>query len=124
MVNDSLGHLVGDQLLVAIAGRLKACVRPGDSVCRLGGDEFAVLVEKIDDVHDATQLAERIQEKLQDPLRINGHEVFAAVSIGIALSSDGRRSTEEMLRDADIAMYRAKAQGRTEGRAEGRAEGR
>lgn len=112
VVNDSLGHMVGDQLLVAIAGRLKACVRPGDSICRLGGDEFAVLVEAIDDVHAATHLAERIQEKLQDPLRIQGHEVFAAVSIGIALSSDGRRSAEEMLRDADIAMYRAKAQGR------------
>ena len=78
----------------------------------MGGDEFAVLLRKIDDVRAATQLAERIQEKLQDPLRINGHEVFAAVSIGIALSSDGRRSAEEMLRDADIAMYRAKAQGR------------
>ena len=112
VVNDSLGHMIGDQLLVAIAGRLKACVRPGDSICRLGGDEFAVLVENIDDVHAATSLAERIQEKLQDPLRINGHEVFAAVSIGIALSSDGRRSAEEMLRVADIAMYRAKAQGR------------
>ncbi len=112
VVNDSLGHMIGDQLLVAIAGRLKACVRPGDTICRLGGDEFAVLVEKINDVQAATQLAERIQEKLQDPLRINGHEVFAAVSIGIALSSDGRRSAEEMLRDADIAMYRAKAQGR------------
>jgi diguanylate cyclase (GGDEF)-like protein/PAS domain S-box-containing protein len=112
VINDSLGHMIGDQLLVAIAGRLKACVRPGDSICRLGGDEFAVLVEKIDDVHAATHLAERIQEKLQDPLRISGHEVFAAVSIGIALSSDGRRSAEEMLRDADIAMYRAKAQGR------------
>jgi diguanylate cyclase (GGDEF)-like protein/PAS domain S-box-containing protein len=112
VVNDSLGHMIGDQLLVAIAGRLKACVRPGDSICRLGGDEFAVLVEKIDDVDAATQLAERIQEKLQEPLRIHGHEVFAAVSIGIALSSDGRRSAEEMLRDADIAMYRAKAQGR------------
>ncbi len=112
VVNDSLGHMIGDQLLVAIAGRLKACVRPGDSICRLGGDEFAVLVEKIENVHAATQLAERIQEKLQDPLRIQGHEVFAAVSIGIALSSDGRRSAEEMLRDADIAMYRAKAQGR------------
>jgi diguanylate cyclase (GGDEF)-like protein/PAS domain S-box-containing protein len=112
VVNDSLGHMIGDQLLVAIAGRLKACVRPGDSVCRLGGDEFAVLVGKIADVEAATQLAERIQEKLQEPLHISGHEVVAAVSIGIALSSDGRRSAEEMLRDADIAMYRAKAQGR------------
>lgn len=112
VVNDSLGHLIGDQLLVAIAGRLKACVRPGDSVCRLGGDEFAVLAERISGVDDATRLAERIQEKLQEPLRVNGHEVFAAVSIGIALSSDGRRSAEEMLRNADIAMYRAKSQGR------------
>lgn len=112
VVNDSLGHMIGDQLLVAIASRLRSCVRPADTICRLGGDEFAVLIQRMESVDDAKHLAERIQEQLQVPLRVGGHEVFAAVSIGISMSTDGRRTAEEMLRDADIAMYRAKAQGR------------
>lgn len=112
LVNDSLGHVVGDQLLVKIAEQLRECVRPGDIICRLGGDEFALLVDDLKDAEDATRLARRIQQKLEEPLRVGKQEVFTAVSIGIALSSDGRRTPEEMLRDADTAMYRAKAGGR------------
>ena len=112
VVNDSLGHFVGDQLLVSIAERLKACVRPGDTICRLGGDEFAVLIENLTDVRDATQVADRIQKNLERPLEAGAQDVYAAVSIGIALSSAGRESPEDLLRDADIAMYRAKALGR------------
>ncbi len=112
VVNDSLGHFVGDQLLVSIAERLKACVRPGDTICRLGGDEFAVLVENLDEVKDATYVAERIQRNLERPLEAGAQDVYAAVSIGIALSAGGRESPEDLLRDADIAMYRAKALGR------------
>ncbi len=112
VVNDSLGHFVGDQLLVSIAERLKACVRLGDTICRLGGDEFAVLVENLDQVSDATHVAERIQLNLERPLKAGAQDVYAAVSIGIALSSGGLESPEDLLRDADIAMYRAKALGR------------
>ena len=112
LVNDSLGHVVGDQLLVKIAEQLRECLRPGDIICRLGGDEFAVLVDHLKDTEGATRLAKRIQAKLEEPVRVGTQEVFTAVSIGIALSSDGRLSPEDMLRDADTAMYRAKASGR------------
>ena len=112
VVNDSLGHFVGDQLLVAVAERLKACLRPGDTICRLGGDEFAILVEQLDGVGDATRIAERIQRELERPLRVGDREIFAAVSIGIALSSTGKQTAEELLRDADLAMYRAKSRGK------------
>ncbi len=112
VVNDSLGHYVGDQLLVAVSERLKGCLRPGDTICRLGGDEFAILVEKLDGVQGATRIAERIQRELERPLRLGERELFAAVSIGIVLSSTGKRTSEELLRDADLAMYRAKSRGR------------
>jgi|GEM_PF-330246 len=112
VVNDSLGHYVGDQLLVAVSERLKSCLRPGDTICRLGGDEFAILVEKLDGVQAATRIAERIQHELERPLRLGEREVFAGVSIGIVLSSTGKRTAEELLRDADLAMYRAKSRGR------------
>lgn len=112
VVNDSLGHYIGDQLLVAVSERLKSCLRPGDTICRLGGDEFAVLVEKLDGVQAATRVAERIQRELERPLRLGERELYAAVSIGIVLSSTGKRTAEELLRDADLAMYRAKSRGR------------
>ena len=110
LVNDSLGHIIGDQLLIAFAHRLKACMRPGDIVARLGGDEFTILLENIQDVGDATQVADRIQRQLTLPFNINGHEVFTTASIGIAVSTLGYDRPEDLLRDADTTMYRAKAQ--------------
>jgi len=111
-INDSLGHLVGDRLLIAIAQKLAAILRPGDTVARLGGDEFAILLEDIKHVSDATRIAERIQQQLSLPLNLDGHEVFTTVSIGIALSTHGYSNAEEILRDADTAMYRAKGLGK------------
>ncbi len=108
-VNDSLGHGAGDGLLVGLAGRLLDCMRPGDTVGRLGGDEFTILLDDISDVAAAARIAERIHEELRNPFEVDGREVFAPVSIGIAIGSAGRYShPEELLRDADTAMYRAK----------------
>jgi diguanylate cyclase (GGDEF)-like protein/PAS domain S-box-containing protein len=112
VVNDSLGHMTGDQLLVAIARRLERCVRPGDTVARLGGDEFTVLLDDITDVSDATRIADRIQRELNLPFNISGQEVFTSASIGIAVSASGYARPDDLLRDADIAMYRAKALGK------------
>lgn len=112
VVNDSLGHLIGDQLLMAIARRLEACLRPGDTVARLGGDEFTILLENIYEVKNATQVADRIQQELTLPFNLGGHEVFTGVSIGIALSTTGYDRPEDLLRDADTTMYHAKAQGK------------
>ena len=111
-INDSLGHQVGDELLIATARRLERCLRPGDTLARLGGDEFTVLLEDIRSEADATGVAERIHQEVAAPLQIRGGEVFTSASVGIALSSAGYGSPEEMLRDADTAMYRAKAGGR------------
>lgn len=111
-VNDSLGHSIGDQLLIAMARRLESCIREVDMVARLGGDEFAILLDGIPDGREATNMARRIQEKLSSPFNLSGHEVFTTTSIGIALSSTGYDYPENMLRDADTAMYRAKAQGK------------
>jgi diguanylate cyclase (GGDEF)-like protein/PAS domain S-box-containing protein len=111
-VNDSLGHQAGDELLIGIARRLERCLRPTDTLARLGGDEFTVLLEEIGCEADATRVAERIHDELAAPLEVRGHEVFTSVSLGIALSSAGYESPEDMLRDADTAMYRAKAGGR------------
>ncbi|MEE8278933.1 MAG: diguanylate cyclase, partial [Thermoanaerobaculia bacterium] len=111
-INDSLGHAVGDRLLLAIARRLRTFLRPGDTVARLGGDEFAILVNAIEDPSHATRIAERIHEELGMPFDLQGHEVFASMSIGIALSADQYERPEEMLRDADTAMYRAKSLGK------------
>jgi len=112
VINDSLGHMVGDQLLVAIARRLETCLRPGDTVARLGGDEFTVLLNGIEDANDATIVAERIQKELAAPFNLNGHEIFTTASIGIALSTHGYHRPEDILRDTDIAMYRAKGMGK------------
>ena len=111
-VNDSLGHVVGDRLLVAMARQLEGLVRPGDTVARLGGDEFAVLVNNVRDVADAVHVAERIQASAAKPFSIQGQEVFINTSIGIALSAEAAPDPEGMLRDADLAMYRAKEAGR------------
>ena len=112
LVNDSLGHMIGDQLLIAIARRLETCVRLGDTVARLGGDEFTILLENIQDIEEAKQVADRIQKELSLPFNLSGHEVFTAVSIGIALSKIGYDRPEDLLRDADTTMYRAKALGK------------
>jgi diguanylate cyclase (GGDEF)-like protein/PAS domain S-box-containing protein len=112
-INDSLGHMVGDQLLMALARRLESCLRPGDTVARLGGDEFTVLLHNVRDVSDATRVAERIHRELSVPFALSGQEVFTSTSIGIALSSQRYEQPEEMLRDADTALYRAKARGRS-----------
>ena len=112
VVNDSLGHMGGDQLLVGIARRLEYCLRPGDTIARIGGDEFTVLLEDIDGAHDVTQIAERIQQDLSLPFNLSGREVFTTVSIGIALSSKAYERPEDILRDADTAMYRAKILGK------------
>jgi len=111
-VNDSLGHSIGDQLLIAMARRLESCIREVDMVARLGGDEFAILLDGIPNQSEATNMARRIQEKLLSPFNLSGHEVFTSTSIGISVSSTGYDHPENMLRDADTAMYRAKAQGK------------
>lgn len=112
LVNDSMGHHVGDEMLVSIARRLEGCVRGGDIVARLGGDEFAILLERIIDVRDAAMVAERVQEALHAPLLIGGYEHATSASIGVALSSGASEQPEYVLRSADIAMYRAKNTGR------------
>jgi diguanylate cyclase (GGDEF)-like protein/PAS domain S-box-containing protein len=111
-VNDSLGHLIGDELLVTIARRLEGCLRPSDTAARLGGDEFALLLEGIHSARDATRIAHRVQRALSTPVELHGHEVFTTASIGIALSVTGYERPEDVLRDADTAMYRAKSEGK------------
>ena len=110
-VNDSLGHKSGDLLLIEIAQRLKTCLRTSDVLARLGGDEFAILLEDLETIAEATKLAERIQKSLESPFHLGIHEVFTSVSIGIAFSEPGLNSSEDLLRNADIAMYKAKALG-------------
>ena len=112
MVNDSLGHLIGDQLLIAVGHRLSELIRPSDTIARFGGDEFAILLEDMTGVDDATQIAQRIQQELPIPFMIDGHEVFSTASIGISLSSTGHDRPENLLRDADLAMYQAKINGK------------
>ena len=112
VVNDSLGHSIGDELLCAITRRIERCIRPGDTVARLGGDEFSILVDDIGNASDATRVANRIQHELTQPFNLSGHEVFTSASIGIALSASGYEEADDLLRDADTAMYRAKALGK------------
>ena len=112
VVNDSLGHAIGDQLLVAIARRLEACLRAGDTVARIGGDEFVLLLEDIESINEATIIVNRLQKKITSPIVLDGHEVFITASIGIALSSGEYLEPTNLLRDADTAMYRAKELGR------------
>ena len=112
VVNDSLGHFVGDELLVAIAGRLNASMRPPDMVARLGGDEFVVLVEGRYYAEKITRIAERIQKKISSPFKLEGHEVFTTASIGILNVSEQHLTSEDVIRDADTAMYQAKRSGK------------
>ncbi len=111
-VNDSLGHIAGDQLLIATARCLEECMRPMDTVARLGGDEFGILLDGLESRSDAVFVAERIQQALTRPFNINGHEVYITASIGITLSNGGYADPENVLRDADTAMYRAKEGGK------------
>jgi diguanylate cyclase (GGDEF)-like protein len=111
-INDSLGHTIGDQLLIAIARRVEGCLRPMDTVARLGGDEFAILLDGLEDFNIAIHVAGRVQDELMQPFNLNGHEVYTTASIGIALSTTGYDHPDNILRDADIAMYRAKDNGK------------
>lgn len=110
-INDSLGHMVGDQVLGRVAERLKKCVREIDTVSRLGGDEFAIIIDDIDDISDAFHSASRIHHELISPLELGRHEVFTSTSIGIVLSKQTYETHSEVLRDVDTAMYRAKQKG-------------
>lgn len=112
VINDGLGHVVGDKLLVAIAERLQAGVRPGDIVSRFGGDEFTILLKNIVEPETVTEVAERLQAKLTAPFNIDNSEIFTSASIGIIMSDDSHGNPENFLRDADTAMYRAKEKGK------------
>lgn len=111
-INDSLGHAAGDRLLVEIARRLERSLRPGDTVARLGGDEFAILLDGLLDRREAIRVAERIQDELTLPFRLSSHEVFTTASIGISFSNVGYDHPDNVLRDADTAMYHAKERGK------------
>jgi diguanylate cyclase (GGDEF)-like protein len=111
VVNDTLGHAAGDALLVEVARRLEASVRPGDMVARLGGDEFAILLHDIARVRDAKAVVGRVQERLREPVVFGEREFPATASVGIALGSGAYNHPDEIVRDADTAMYRAKALG-------------
>ena len=112
IVNDSLGHVIGDELLSAVAKRAETCLRTSDTIARLGGDEFVLLLDGLRDPSDAMRVSERIQKALRTVFNLDGQEVFISASIGIALGTPRYERPEELLRDADIAMYRAKSLGR------------
>jgi diguanylate cyclase (GGDEF)-like protein/PAS domain S-box-containing protein len=108
VINDSLGHELGNELLVAVAERLRALMRPEDTLARFGGDEFTVLIEDVEDPTDTVRVVERIVEVLRDPFVLEGRELFVKASVGIALSDTRTKHPEELIRNADVAMYRAK----------------
>ena len=112
VVNDSVGHLVGDRLLVAVSKMLQECVRKNDIVARLGGDEFVILLDGIKSFPEATFIGERILEKLRSPFELQGQNIFTSASIGIVLGSNEYDNATELMRNADIAMYRAKDRGK------------
>jgi diguanylate cyclase (GGDEF)-like protein len=113
MINDSLGHVVGDRFLIQISKMLKRCIREGDMVARLGGDEFAVLLDNLEDVNEAIVVAKRLQKYSTKPFLIGSHELYPSLSIGIALSSSGYQTVNAILRDADTALYHAKSTGKS-----------
>ncbi|MGA7296192.1 MAG: EAL domain-containing protein [Rhodanobacteraceae bacterium] len=112
VINDSVGHMVGDDLLFQAGGRIRTCLKGHDVVARLGGDEFGVLLEHVRDTDEACQVADRIIKELNRPFRLGIKELYTTSSIGIAMAAPHYRRAEELLRDADTAMYRAKAEGR------------
>lgn len=112
LVNDSLGHSAGDQLLIAIARRLEACLRAGSMVARLGGDEFIILLENLSGIESATQIAETIQREIKTPFQLCNSEFSTSVSIGIVMGGPSYEEPDHLLRDADTAMYKAKESGK------------
>jgi diguanylate cyclase (GGDEF)-like protein/PAS domain S-box-containing protein len=124
VINDSMGHFIGDQLLLAVSRRLESCLRKSDTVARfgqpqftlarMGGDEFTVLLDEMKDAGDASLAAERIMKELSPPFLISGKEIFTSASIGIALNNPDYQDAEDIMRDADTAMYRAKSQGKSQ----------
>jgi diguanylate cyclase (GGDEF)-like protein len=112
LINDSLGHEAGDRLLVSVAERLRRCLRAEDTASRFGGDEFTVLLENVKDASDAVRVADQITRALSTPFILESREVFVTTSIGIALGTSGRERPTDLLRNADVALYRAKASGK------------
>jgi diguanylate cyclase (GGDEF)-like protein/PAS domain S-box-containing protein len=112
LVNDSLGHEVGDRMLIALSERLESCLKPRDTVARFGGDEFTILLEGLPDPDIALLVADRVIEVMREPVTIDGHEMFVSASVGIALSRAGADRASDLLRQADLAMYVAKEKGR------------
>lgn len=112
IVNDSLGHQIGDRLLVAVAERLRTCVREPDTVARFGGDEFTIVLDDCQSPSDATHVAERIASQLEANFTFDGNDVFTSASLGITFSVEPHAQAEDLLREADIAMYRAKEKGK------------
>ncbi len=113
-VNDSFGHAVGDQLLISCAVRIQMCIRSVDTVARLGGDEFVILLESLESLQDVTRLAKRLLDELALPFDIGGRQIFTSASLGIVWGNVAYEQPDQILRDADIALYRAKAQGRAQ----------
>jgi diguanylate cyclase (GGDEF)-like protein/PAS domain S-box-containing protein len=108
-INDRFGHSTGDSLLMAVARRLRSCVRPTDSIARMGGDEFAILLERVEDESDITAVVERIRDELERPFHIDGHNIRASASVGVALGSQSGPRAEDLIKAADRAMYEMKA---------------
>lgn len=112
VINDSLGHIVGDQLLISVGRRMRETLRSSDTVARLGGDEFAILLEVTGEKDSASKVAEKLEQTIRLPFQVDSHELYVTASIGIVMDISGYAHAQEILRDADIAMYQAKAQGK------------